>query len=254
MKNVSNLIFSLEKDRQIIIDDFIKSFSQREVINFTDMEVLKNAFQNELKDYLTTITKSEKEDIRSYTGFEFANINAILRNDWNYEKNGLYTEEKRMYYDNFAKRIENAIRKFPPTGFDFVVYRGINLQFFYKCGVKSLEDLNRLVGCFLMDSGFTSTSLMEEDCFFGHNSFWHNGYKIEMEIKIDGNYSDGIFLGSDDITYSLNQKEFLINSGSVINVTDVVINDQDKTAVVMAILLPDYILNRSLDDIVHISL
>ncbi|MEG0977417.1 MAG: ADP-ribosyltransferase, partial [Bacilli bacterium] len=109
-------------------------------------------------------------------------------------------------------------------------------------------------GCFLMDSGFTSTSLIEDDSFMGHSSFWHSGYNIKMEIKIDGDYSDGIFLGSDDITYSLNQSEFLINSGSVMYVTDVLINETDKTAVVRAILIPNDLLNRSLVDIEQIKL
>ncbi|MEG1288407.1 MAG: ADP-ribosyltransferase [Bacilli bacterium] len=130
MENVSNLVASLEKDRQVIISDFIKSFSQSEVIKFTDEVTLENAFNNELQSFLTTITNSEKEDIRSYTGFDFKNINAILRNEWNYEQNGLYTLEKREYYDYLISRIENAINKFPPAQFDFLVHRGVNLHFF----------------------------------------------------------------------------------------------------------------------------
>ncbi|MEG0909671.1 MAG: ADP-ribosyltransferase [Bacilli bacterium] len=130
MENVSNLVASLEKDRQVIISDFIKSFSQSEVIKFIDEVTLENAFYNGLKSFLTIATNSEKEDIRSYTGFDFKNINAILRNEWNYEQNGLYTLEKREYYDYLISRIENAINKFPPAQFDFLVHRGVNLHFF----------------------------------------------------------------------------------------------------------------------------
>lgn len=77
-----------------------------------------NAFSHELTDI-------ELMDLRSYTGYNFKNINAILRGNWNYEENGLLNQEVEAKYRSLARNIENIIDKFLKPDTNFVVFRGV---------------------------------------------------------------------------------------------------------------------------------
>ena len=77
-----------------------------------------NAFSHELTDI-------ELMDLRSYTGYNFKNINAILRGNWNYEENGLLNQEVEAKYRSLARNIENITDKFPKLDTNFVVFRGV---------------------------------------------------------------------------------------------------------------------------------
>lgn len=204
-------------------------------ISYPDFAQVLSAFREKLteEDYLI---------LRSYTGFNYKNINAVLRNSWNYEENGLLNDVVKEKYWNLSKEISQLIDKFPPSQNPFVTFRGTTLKEFSKYGITSLEDLILLKGQYLYENGFTSTSLKETTSYFGKKI---NGVLCNIEIRylIPARENIGIPLITDDFSYSKSENEYLLNNNLLSRVADVSI--QGNTAVITVVALPKRIWNES---------
>ena len=126
-----------------LLKDYMKFFNEKEIANTLGSIVL---------EYLNKLNLEEATDLRSYTGYQFRNINAILRNNWNYEVNGKLTPELKEEYCLLAEKIQRALNKAPELPIGIKVYRGVSIQTFHSYGIFSLADLVHLNNQFFYDN------------------------------------------------------------------------------------------------------
>ena len=75
-----------------MIEKYFDSIRVLEINEF--VENIKNSnfekidFTEDIRDYSKSIDLEDYLTLRTYTGYEFKNINAILRDNWTYEVNG----------------------------------------------------------------------------------------------------------------------------------------------------------------------
>ena len=68
-------------------------------------------FTEDIEEFYKEITHVDIEDIRRYTGYDYKFINAVLRDNWNYDENGLKTENKTKEFRDLSNRISNLMSK-----------------------------------------------------------------------------------------------------------------------------------------------
>ena len=123
------------------------------------------------------------------------------------------------------------------------VYRGVTLDSFKSYGVNSISDLKSMVGQFFYERGFTSTSLIRESSAFSSNLDCWKGRNIEIEYLIPSEFSDGLPLITKDLCYTDIEHEYLISTGSLCKIVDVII-DGDK-AYLTAVLIPKKVWDKT---------
>lgn len=222
------------KEKVAELDLFVTELLDRDfsdINNLDDMNLVVSSF-------IDSLTDEELMVLRSYTGYNFKCINAILRNNWNYEEHGLLNDEIRLKYLELARRISEIINKFPLLDLDFCVYRGVELDAFKKFGIYNLEDLISLKEKYMYEEGFTSTSINKERCYF--NKTLENGktYNVGIKYLVPRECSDGILLTDDELSYSSNQQEYLLSSGSLVKVIDVSIDSEKNSAELVVVVIP----------------
>ena len=198
-------------------------------------------FTEDIEEFYKETTHVDIQDIRRYTGYDYKFINAVLRDNWTYEANGLKTEKKTKELRDLSNRISSLIGKFASTKSQFKTYRGTTLKEFKKYGVKSLEDLLCLRDHFLYDTGFTSTSLEEDTSYFKKTI--HDEYcNIEVVYIIPKGSNDGLPLLTDQLSYSKNLNEYLLDRCTLSKVLGVRI--EGNTAVITTVLIPKHIWDK----------
>jgi len=202
---------------------------------------IKNIFSESLDEFLSALTEDDLMYLRSYTGYNFRNINAILRGNWSYEKNGVLTEQKMEEFKKMANIIGKLLNKFNMPKIDFMTFRGTTLGSFSSYGINELSQLENLSGKFLYEQGFTSTSMLEDTCYFKKKLETGENYNIEIRYLIPSESDDGALLIDYNTSYSINQNEFLLNKGSLSKVLDVKVNKDNDTAVLTVMLVPEKI-------------
>ena len=93
-------------------------------------------------------------------------------------------------------------------------------------------------------SAFTSTSLLQEKCFYYEQSSWSDKANILIEYYIPSGSDDGILLADEELSYSSKQWEFLINSSSLFKVIDVFVSEDKTYAKLKMLLIPEQIWNK----------
>ena len=225
-----------EEVNRYLIDSYKKDY-----IELKNEEQVTGMFGEKINVFLDNLTESKVKDLRSYTGYNYRNINAVLRNNWNYEINGQISDEKVSYYKDMASNISETINLFPCLDYDFKTFRGVSISYFKDYGINNVDDLKSLVGKYMYEEGFTSTSIMQKNDFFKKDNELGINYNVRIIYNIDGSYNDGALLYNDFLTYSVNQSEYIINKCSLSYVNDVVINEDDKTAMIYVTLIPSKI-------------
>ena len=206
---------------------------------FEERDQVDNVFLNSTISLLENITEEEVLALKTYTGYNFKNINATLRRKWDYEENGQLTEEKSEKYQHLAREISTLIQKYPNPSVDFITYRGVNINAFYDYGITSLEQLPALEGNFMYETGFTSTSIIRD------SSYFTKGFSnIEIEYLIHRDCEDGILLDNTFFSYSPNQNEYLLNSATFMKVEKVVVDTENQKAHLTVRVIPKKIWNQ----------
>lgn len=241
-KQVTDFVLSAIDGNISNIELYIKDVLARKFISINS-ENEANKLYAYSSYFLSQLSYDEQLDIRTYSGYNFKNINAILRNNWDYEKNGLLSEEIRQRYLEMAKRIKSTFLKNKALGFDLFAYRGVNIDVFNSFGVSSVNDLSKLKGKYFYELGFTSTSVIKNHSFFGSNDGWGTNYNVEIEYLIPSETDDGILLDSENLSYSKSQYEYLIESGSLSKILDVDIDSDNKKAYIKMMLIPEKVWN-----------
>ena len=227
------------------IESYIRKLSSRGFINFDSEENIKRFFNDYMNEFLSNCNYNDIENIRYYTGIAYNQVNSILRGKWDYEKNGVLTNDKKKEALSIANNISNTIHKMSCIPQDIVTYRGVNITSFRKYGITSLEELPKMVNKYYLEDGFTSTSLLRDKSFFNRDLEWHEKCNIEIEYFIPQECSDGIPLINNSLSYSKSQNEYLLNHGSVSKIIDCQIDKENNVAYLKAIFIPERIWNRN---------
>lgn len=218
------------------IDNYINGILFRNFVFMSSILQVKKIFAQSLDDFFSNVSQEELMNLRSYTGYNFRNINALLRNTWTYQINGMLSKKKQEELKKHASIISNVLVKFNIPQIDFVTFRGTTLDSFSSYGINELQQLESLTGKFLYEQGFTSTSILEETCYF--NKILEDGkfYNVKIKYLVPSEWSDGGLLINNSTSYSINQNELLIDKGSLSKVVDVKIDN--NTAILTVVLIP----------------
>lgn len=230
------------------IEDYISKIENREYIMFKSEEEINQFFGDIFDTFYKQSTEEEILILRSYSGDQYRDINAVLRDNWNYERNGLLTEEKKQKNLEYAQNIKEMISRLPILSNNIKVYRGVPLSIFKGYGISSLDDLLFLKGQYFLDSGFTSTSLIRENSFFYKELEWHEACNVEIEYLIPEECSDGFPLVHNEFSYSIKQNEFLLKAGNLSKILDVTVDKNEEKAYVKMAFIPSRIWNFTLSE------
>ncbi len=212
-------------EKQLAIEEFYQNCLERNYIEYKNIEdVFININNNYIGDNL--------DALRIYSGYNFKNINNALRNRWNYEENGHIKQKEE--YEKIAIEIEEIIRNSASSIGNVKVFRGVTLDYFKDYNINCLNDLLKLKGQFLIDKGFTSTSLIENRCFYKKKNTLGQNYNIKIEYLIPEEFEDGIFIGN--LAYNKDQCEYIVNTYNLAKVIDVIVNEND--AIIKALYIP----------------
>jgi len=149
-----------------IVDDYINDVCSRDFQVMHSMTQVKGLFSESLDEFLSCLTEEDLLDLRSYTGYNFRNINAVSRGTWNY---GNGNESQKEEFARLASKIATIINKFKMPKIDFVSFRGTTIGSFSNYGISELSQLESLKGKYMYEQGFTSTSILEDTCYFQKN-------------------------------------------------------------------------------------
>ena len=231
------------EDEKEAIEQYIKENLDGFYYEFKTKEEIDKIFSSLVDEFLSRLSLEQEQNLKAYTGYQFRNINALLRNNWNYEVNGSLTEEIKQEYSLLAERIREILYYALSLPLSIKAFRGVSLPAFYDYHITTLNDLVYLKGKYLFEDGFTSTSLLKEKCFYGKDVYTLTGKpNILIEYFIPKDSDDGVFL-TGEISYSEDLQEFLINSSSLFKVVDVLVDEKNNTAHLKVLLIPEKIWN-----------
>lgn len=237
---VLNLLSENIKDN---MEKYITEVLGQNIKGFKNIEEINNSFSDKIEQFLSTLNEDELLDLRNYTGYNFKFINAILRGTWNYEEHGLLNEENKYKYMSLADRIKKILYKFPKSENNFVTYRGTTINNFKDYGISDIKDLKYLIGNYMFEQGFLSTSILEDSSYFKKPPDDGNNYNIEVRYIIPKEYNEGALLINNCLTYSISQNEFLIGKGSLSKVLNVEIDQGSNKAIITSIIVPERVYN-----------
>ena len=231
------------------IDNYVVDVCSRKYLVMNSVEQVKNIFGQSLDNFVSSLSEEDMINLRSYTGYNFRNINAVLRCNWTYEVNGVLNREKEEDVRRLSETIGELVGKFIIPKVDFITFRGVSLDSFDSYGIRELSQLDSLRGKFLYEQGFTSTSVLEDTCYFNKDLNDGKKYNVLIRYLISSECNDGALLVDNSTSYSINQNEFLLNKGSLSKVIDVKIDDEMNIAVLTVVLVPKKIWDRTEDKI-----
>lgn len=225
---ITNMLLNmLDTSVKLEIDGYVKYVCDINFVNINSLDDIYKVFGDSIIDFISNLSDDEKIILRNWTGYNFRNINAILRGNWNYNTNGMLTNKNDSQYRKDANLISEIVNKFSLSNINFVTYRGVSIDAFSGYGISNISELCNISGKFMYEQGFTSTSLLKETSYFGKDIGDGRKYNIEMKYLITDYFEDGAVLINNDISYSVNQNEFLINKNSLLKILDVKV-DGDK--------------------------
>lgn len=238
------ILRSLNKDQKEEILSYINNVNEEEYLEFSNEQQVYDLLEDIVRSYIESLTLNELSDLRFYTGYDFRNINNTMREKWLYEENGVLTKEKKNKFQKLGKSIYRIINKFPSLNIPIKAYRGVTLRAFRDYNIQSIEDLIHMEGKYIYESGFTSTSLLRSESYFNKDINNQGICNIEIEYYISEKCQDGAVLLSDVLSYSKNQMEYVINSGSLTKIAEVIVDKENNKALIKAILIPKQLWDR----------
>lgn len=234
---VTNMVLKMLGDEtQNNINDYVDKVMSRNFTVIQSIEQVKETFSDSTENFLNGLSEDELLNLRSYTGYHFWNINAVLRNNWNYEVNGALTPEKLNTYKELSDSVSTILDRFNSSSTDFVTYRGTTLDSFSSYGINDISELVTLKDKYIYEQGFTSTSILEESSYFNKTLDDGRFCNVGIRYLIPAENNDGALLIDDNMSYSKNQNEFLLNKGSLSKVVDVKI--ENNMAILTMVLVP----------------
>ena len=237
-KLTSYLFRYLEDGKEEELDIYTREAQEREYLSIETEEQISELFGSTATEFSHNLTYQESLNLKSYTGFSHKEINALLRDKWNYEQHGRLTDERRNEYTEIGQEVEKIVYKFPSLDRNIKVYRGVTLAQFSDYGIYSLEDLTAMEGKYFYDGGFSSTSLIRKKSLYQTSAFQIGNRNIEIEYLIPEECHDGALLLDENTSHYKVETEYLINSGSLIRIISVDIDKENNSALLKAVLVP----------------
>ena len=235
----TNIILNfLNSDTKSEMEKFVQKNTSQNFIEIKNLQDLNTILSENINTFINNLSDEELITLRSYTGYNFKNINAILRGNWTYEENGKLTEEIQNKFLDISKKISTIIQKFPNIPFNFTTFRGTEISSFHEYGIYSIKELMALKNNYMYESGFTSTSIIEASCYFKKNLETEKNYNVKIKYLITPEYNEGALLTSYYTSYSPTQNEYILSSGCLSKIIDVKINEELDEAVLTAIVIP----------------
>lgn len=185
-----------------------------------------------VQDIWQHLTSPQRDAIKQYTGIDpnsgFSAVNCVARGFWDFERLGP-KEERESKITKQINLIAGAIPLVPPAKQDYIVFRGDNLDGFKSFGVFNLQDLQKMKGQFYLDEGFHSTALLQEKSFATDktSTLWIGESNIEVEIQIPKDSRDSIALLTEDLSYSPELTEVLLNRRTLCYISEVEVLGQE---------------------------
>ena len=220
---------SLSEERRNIFDSFCGECNDRSYEKIEDIDKVL-MFIN-----LPVLNDEDRLSLSHYSGFSYFDLNRAIKNKWTYEENG--TQERFNEFKKYAEDLQNTIANNQASIGNVKVYRGVPLKYFREYGINSLDELDSLKGQILVDQGFVSTSLVEDDCFYRKDPNNGINYNVMIEYSVPEEFTDGIVMVGE--SHFTGESEYLINAWSLAQVSDVV-RDGDGV-IIKALLVPKYI-------------
>ena len=242
---VNQVLKYIGEYQEVEINLFINQILARNFITFENEEQINSFFKEYLDKFYTNHNIRDIQNIRNYTGYNFSNINAVLRDNWNYNMNGLLTKQKIDDIRKYTYHLGQIMDNLDSIPYNIKSYRGTSLSSFKSYGINSISDLESLNGQYLYEEGFLSTSLIRDSSFFNRKLEYHELCDIEIEYLIPEEVNEVLPLINDDLSYSKSQSELLINKGSLSKVLDVILSDDRKKAYIKAVLVPKKIYDKN---------
>ena len=234
---VTNMVLKMLDDEvRNKIDNYVNDVRCRKFTVMESIDQVKELFDESLENFLGGLSEEELLNLRSYTGYNFWNINAILRNNWIYDTNGVLTSDKVETYREIAETISSVLDKFSSPSIDFVAFRGTTIDAFSSYGIKELSDFKTLQDKYLYEQGFVSTSVLEGSSYFKKTLDDGRFCNVGIKYLITSDNNDGALLLDNNLSYSVGQNEFLLNKGALSKVVDIKIDN--NTAVLTVVLIP----------------
>lgn len=236
--NIKTLFRFLSKEKKEELEFFVHDVQDQDYVTLKSDAEAEEMFNDISQQFISSLSNEDLDTIKSYTGLSYKEINAIMRNKWNYEENGLLTPEKKLHYQKIGTRISELLYRCPSLNTNLKVYRGTSLKQFYDYGIHSLEDLKAMEGKYMYEDGFTSTSLVRKRSLLGTTNFFTGERNIEIEYLVPACCQDGGLLLGEFASYYNTEYEYLINMDSVSKVLSVEVDEKNNTAFVRAVLIP----------------
>lgn len=225
------------------LKSFITDATSRTYEDLSSPQELNNfctAYNSKISPFLTHEAKST---IKHYSGLGYKAINQVARGFWDYEILGRQTPEKLAQTQQDIKNLSQIIASLPPLDINLATYRGTNLDAFQSYQIQNLSELKNLEHSFFLETGFTSTSL-SRDSNFTNRQFDNPLRKpcdIEIKYLLASENDNCVDLFSDDLSYSKNQHEILLNRDSLSYISKVQIDQNRHRAFLEMLLLPTHV-------------
>lgn len=237
-KGENALTFNVLKDTDLNkVEDFISDVKQRDIKTFQEYDEITSIFAKQYADL--NLSKEEKQKLsfylKFYTGNAYDRINALLRDNWNYEHQGIKTKEMEEKYQEFLNEIKAIFSLCPANNLNFVTFRKVPLEVFQSYGINDKNELKFLKDKFYFDPGFVSTSLLNS---------WHLLDGIEMQIIIPLECEEAFPLIGSNLSFHTGEAEYLIENESLFKVYDV--EDIDSKIILKMIYIPKKIWQQKL--------
>ena len=143
-KTVNLILKYICNNKQTELDSFVNDVSKRDFIEFSSLEEVNAFFTDYLAEFYNNNSIDDIDNIRAYTGISFRRFNSLLRGTWNYDTNGILTDEIKSKYLNYADNLRECIERSPTLSSNIKTYRGVSLDSFKDYGISSVEDLRSL--------------------------------------------------------------------------------------------------------------
>lgn len=217
----------LSPERELALDSFCSDCAKRE---YTKFDSLDHAYTH-IK--FPRLVYKDCESLRHFSGFSYFDLNRAAKGTWNYEENG--SGERMEKYKKYAYDINSAIENNQSSIGNVRVYRGVPIKYFREYGINSIDELDTLEGQYLLNSGFASTSLVEDKCFYRSDPQNGVNYNVMIEYLVPEEFTDGICIGG--LSHYAKEGEYLINLWNLAQVIGVR-KENDDRAIVQAMLVP----------------
>ena len=97
-KTVNLTLKYIGNEKLLEMNDFASEVNKREFMEFSSLEEVRAFFIDYLADFYNNNSISDIDNIRAYTGIAFRRFNSVLRGTWNYDTNGLLTDDAKIEY------------------------------------------------------------------------------------------------------------------------------------------------------------